>query len=270
MKTVLITGASRGIGKATALIFLKNGWQVAATMRELEKETYLTGLKNVKCYRLDVTDPASINLAIQSVIKDFGGIDVLINNAGVYTTKPLEMVSENEIHQIIDTNIIGTISMTKAIIPYYRSRRAGLIINLSSMAGRTTFPYQSLYHGTKWAIEGISEGLMYELKKCNIGIKIIEPGMIRTDLYDRMKGLNMDHYPNEYRKSFHNWHDYLMKSYQKGNMSDMVAKTIYRAAVNHKKKLRYPSGMDTKMVFFIRSLLPFSLFKRIISCLCRL
>jgi len=267
MKTVLITGASKGIGKATALIFQKNGWNVAATMRDPEKESDLSGYQNIICYQLDVKDQDSIKRCIQSILQDFGGIDVLINNAGIYTTKPLEMTSEDDIYDITHTNIMGPINTMKAIIPYFRSIKKGLIINISSVAGRTTFPYQSLYHGTKWAIEGISEGLLYEMKQLNIVIKIVEPGMVRTDLYEETKDLIIDDYPTEYRHSFKKWNKYLMKNYQEGLTSDVTAKTIYKAAVDNKSKFRYisDSDSDTKMILTLRSLLPFSLFKRVVS-----
>lgn len=105
------------------------------------------------------------------------------------------MASEDDVHYLINTNIIGTLNMMKMILSYYRNRKEGMIINISSVAGRSTFPFQSLYHGTKWAIEGISEGLQYELKKLNIKVKIVEPGMVKTNLYDSIKDLSIDDYP---------------------------------------------------------------------------
>lgn len=264
MKTVFITGASSGIGKATAILFQKNGWNVAATMRKPEKETELSGLKNVRCYSLDVTDVESISRSLKSAIHDFGTIDVLVNNAGVYTTKPLEMASENDVNRIINTNIIGSMNMMKMILPYYRSRKEGMIINISSVAGKSTFPFQSLYHSTKWAIEGLSEGLQYELEKLNIKVKVVEPGMVKTNLYNSIKKLSLDDYPAEYRTSFKNWYTYLMKSFNKGYGPEITAKTIYKAASDHRSKLRYASGSDTKMVFFLRSVLPLCLYNRVV------
>jgi NADP-dependent 3-hydroxy acid dehydrogenase YdfG len=270
MKTVLITGASKGIGKATALLFQRNGWNVAATMRDPEKESDLTVLKNVKCYQLDVTDDDSIRRCLQCVTQDFGNIDVLVNNAGVYTTKPLEMNSENDIHRIINTNIIGTIRMTQMILPYFRSRKEGIIINISSIAGKSTFPFQSLYHTTKWAIEGMSEGLQHELKKLNIKVKIVEPGMVKTNLYDLIQNLSIDNYPADYKNSFKNWHGYLIESFNKGYGPDVTGKTIYKAATDQKSKLRYASGSDTKMIFLLRNILPFTLFTLIVRKLSRI
>ncbi len=260
MKTVLITGASKGIGRATALLFQKNGWNVAATMREPEKESDLRELRNMKCYQLDVTDNDSIKGCLKAVTKDFGNIDVLVNNAGVYTTKPLEMTSEDDINKLINTNIIGTIHMTQMILPYFRRRKEGIIINLSSMAGKSTFPFQSLYHTTKWAIEGLSEGLQHELKKLNIKVKIVEPGMVKTNLYDSMQKLSVNNYPDDYKNSFKNWHGYMIGSFNSTYGPDVTANTIYKAATDQKSKLRYASGSDTKMIFLLRSILPFALF----------
>lgn len=270
MKTVLITGASSGIGKAAVILFQKRGWNVAATMRNPENETDLRNLKNVHCYPLDITDVDSIQKGLASAIRDFGSIDVLVNNAGIYTTKPLEMASEKDVNQLIRTNIIGTINVTKTILPYFRSRAEGKIINISSVAGRATFPFQSLYHGTKWAIEGISEGIYYELKEMNIKVKIVEPGMVKTNLYDSLKNLTIDDYPAKYHNRFKKWHHYLIESFHKGYGPDVTANTIYKAAVDDSLRLRYASGLDTKLVFFLRTILPFRIYYRVVQMLCRM
>lgn len=264
MKTVLITGASSGIGKATAVQFQKHGWNVAATMRKPEKEESLKELRNVRCYPLDVTDPDSIKTCLSHVEADFGSIDVLVNNAGIYTTNPLEALAEDDVNRLINTNIIGTINMIQAVLPYYRRQKDGVIINLSSIAGRSTFPFQTLYHGTKWAIEGISEGLQFELDHLNIKVKIVEPGMVKTNLYDSIKNPVLTNYPVEYQSSFQKWHHYLIDNYNKGYDPTVPAKTIYQAAIDQRSRLRYTSGPDTKFVLFLRALLPFPLFNRVI------
>jgi NADP-dependent 3-hydroxy acid dehydrogenase YdfG len=270
MKTVFITGASSGIGKAAAVLFQQRGWNVAATMRHPEKETELTRLNNVRCYPVDVTDTNSIKESIAAVFQDFGNIDVLVNNAGVYITKPFEMLSEDDMDHIINTNIIGTMNMIKTILPHFRSRKQGVIINISSVAGRTTFPFQSLYHSSKWAIEGMTEGIQNELDKMNIRVKMVEPGMVKTKLYNPIKNLYTDDYPEEYSVSFKNWHKYLMESFDKGYAPEVTARTIYKAASDNKSKLRYASGLDTKLVFLLRGLLPFSLYRLVIRSLCKL
>lgn len=260
MSTVLITGASSGIGKATAKLFQSKGWNVIATMRNPHVEKELVKLDNVKVLQCDVTNPNSIKTAVTQGIGIFGNIDVLVNNAGIYSTNPLEMHSENEINHIINTNIIGTIYMIQAILPHFRSQRRGSIINISSVAGRSTFPFQSLYHTTKWAVEGMSEGLQYELKRLNITVKVVEPGMVKTNLYDETRESSVESYPKDYLNSFKKWHNYLMGNFNKGYAPDVTAKTIYKAAIDQKSKLRYASGFDTKMVLLLRSILPFSMY----------
>lgn len=264
MNTVLITGASSGIGKETAKLFQAKGWNVIATMRKPQDEKELIKLANTKVLQCDVTDQTSIETAVNEGLKVFGSIDVLVNNAGVYTTGPFEMTTETDIKRIINTNIVGIIQMTQILLPYFRSRKAGNIINVSSVAGKSTFPFQSIYHTTKWGIEGLSEGLQYELKNLNINIKIVEPGMVKTNLYDSIHNLAVDDYPADYKISFNNWHSYLIENLKKGYEPDITAKTIYKAATDQKSKLRYTAGADTKMLLLLRGILPFSLYNKLI------
>lgn len=149
MKTILITGAATGIGKETALLFAKNGWNVAATMRNPQKADDLSPERNIRCYTMDVTDKESISSALHSAIKDFGKIDVLVNNAGVYETAPLECTEDEIVNRILQTNLLGTISTIKAILPHFRENKGGKIINIASVAGRVTFPYQTVYHASE-------------------------------------------------------------------------------------------------------------------------
>ena len=185
MKTILITGASSGIGKATVKFFSANDWNVIATMRQPEKEKELSTLKNVLVTRLDVTDRESIELAISCGIEKFGAIDVLLNNAGYGAYGPLEAFSEERVQRQFDTNVLGLIATTQAVLPHMRSKRMGTIVNISSIGGKMTFPLGALYHGSKFAVEGISEALHFELEAIGIKVKIVEPGMINTDFGGR-------------------------------------------------------------------------------------
>ena len=164
MKTILITGASTGIGKATALHFQQNGWNVIATMRSPEKEQDLTSLDNVLVTRLDVLDLESINSAVDAGIEKFGKIDALLNNAGYGAYGPLEAIPRANMVRQFDTNVIGLLDVTRALIPHFRANKDGMVINVSSIGGKMTFPFGSLYHGTKFAVEGISEALSYEFE----------------------------------------------------------------------------------------------------------
>ena len=260
MKTILITGTSSGIGKAAALLFQKKGWQVAAIMRELDTDSELMKLDNVKCYQVDVRDKDVVESCVKTVINDFGKIDVLLNNAAVLVGGPIESASDDEISRIIETNLIGYIHMTRAVIPHFRSRKSGKLIYVSSLSGRMTLPYQSLYHGTKYAVEGFGEGLIYEMKQIGTAVKIIEPGMVKTSFYDDFWDTTTDEFSREYRGTFDSWHSFLKKDYEYGISPHQVARTIYRAAVGKSSRLRYTVGPDIKMSLFFKTVLPFSVF----------
>lgn len=182
-KTVFITGSSSGIGRATAEIFSSRGWNVAATMRNPEKEEALGELPNVKLFPLDVLDNESVKNTIKEIVQVFGKIDVLVNNAGYAAIGPFEAAEEDQILRQFGTNVFGMMRVTKGILPHFRNHGGGMIINISSVAGRTSFPLFSLYNSTKWAVEGFTEALRYELRQFNIRVKLIEPGAIKTDFY---------------------------------------------------------------------------------------
>ncbi len=156
-KTILITGASSGIGKAAAIHFQQQGWNVIATMRSPGNETELTKLENVQLEKLDVLDISSIEQAIKNGISKYGQIDALVNNAGYGAYGPLETFPRDNIIRQFNTNVIGLIDVTRAIIPHFRQNKNGVIVNISSIGGQMTFALGSLYHGTKFAVEGISE-----------------------------------------------------------------------------------------------------------------
>src|SRR5215212_3491116 len=188
-KVVLITGASTGIGKETAKLFQVKNWKVAATMRSPEKADDLQRIVDIECIRLDVTESESIRTAVSQTIEQFGRIDVVVNNAGYGLVGPFEAATDEQIRRQFDTNVFGVMNVCREILPIFRDQKRGTIVNVASMGGRITFPLYSLYHATKWAIEGFSEALQYEVKQFGIKIKIIEPGPIKTDFYDRSQDL---------------------------------------------------------------------------------
>jgi NADP-dependent 3-hydroxy acid dehydrogenase YdfG len=265
MKTIIITGASSGIGKETVLLFAQKGWNVAATMKNTEHLSMFTNHKNIVTYLMDVKSNESVKTSIRQAIEDFGRIDAMVNNAGIYTTNPLEQTSDAIINDIVETNIKGVLWTTKAILEHFRKNKSGIIVNVSSIAGRVTFPFQSIYHTSKWAIEGFSESLYYELKPLNIKVKVVEPGMVKTNLYNSVLDFAVEQYPIEYQSYFKKWHNYLMKNYENGYFPGLDAKTIYKAVNSHSSKLRYTSDFTTKAVFALRSLFPLSVFQNIIN-----
>jgi len=153
MKTVFITGASSGIGKATAQLFHQKGWNVVATLRNPQAEKEWEHVNNVKVLRCDVSNLDSIQAAIREGVAAFQGVDLLVNNAGYGTLGPLESASYEQIKRQLDTNLLGLISVTKEMLPHFRERKSGVIINISSIAGIITSPLAALYNATKWGVD---------------------------------------------------------------------------------------------------------------------
>lgn len=246
-KTILITGASSGIGKATAKLFQQKGWNIIATMRTPEKEAELTELDNTLVTQLDVLDLASIQNAVEKGIKEFGQIDALINNAGYGAYGPLEAFPRENIVRQFNTNVIGLLDVTRALIPHFRKNRSGVIVNISSIGGKMTFPLGTLYHGTKFAVEGISEALSFEMEQIGVKVKIVEPGMIATDFggrsFDFQAGEIADYQPSI---------DALMKGWRGGGLerspASLVADVIYQAATDESPTLRYRAGEDANFL----------------------
>src|SRR5450432_272068 len=153
MKTIFITGASTGLGKATAKLFASNGWKVIATMRKPENEAELNLSDNCVLLPLDVTNPEQIKSTTQKAIA-LGNIDVVFNNAGYGLIGPMETVTDDQLTGQLNTNILGVIRVTQAFIPYFREKQSGLFISTTSIGGLITFPFSSVYHASKWALEG--------------------------------------------------------------------------------------------------------------------
>lgn len=265
-KTILITGASSGIGRAAAMYFQERGWNVVATMRSPEKETELATKSNVLCTRLDVTDPETITAAIDSGRERFGSIDVLLNNAGYGLVGPFEATSNESIRKQFETNVFGVMNVTRALLPYFRAARSGMIITVSSMGGRLTFPLYSLYHASKWAVEGFMEALSYELQPLNIRVKLVEPGPIRTDFYDRsMDRKEMDSAQaqgDDYAAMIQKTMPRMQQAGATGAVPSVVAAAIFRAATDQSTRLRYPGDPYARAILIMRKLLPDRLFLR--------
>jgi NAD(P)-dependent dehydrogenase (short-subunit alcohol dehydrogenase family) len=260
-KTILITGASSGIGKATAEYFAARGWNVAATMRQPEREITLGALPNVKLYRLDVTDQATIAQTVTAVIQDFEKIDVVVNNAGYGAVGIFEKATEEQIEKQFATNVFGVMRVVRAILPHFRNNRAGTIVNVTSMGGRVTFPTYSVYHATKWAVEGWAESLAFELRPFNIRIKNVEPGAIKTDFYDR----SLVVFANDELTDFDRYEQavavYMREAGDTAPGPEIVAKTIFRAATDSSWRLRYPARSQASFLLFLSWLFPLRWFQ---------
>jgi len=245
-KTILITGASSGIGKATAKHFQEKGWNVVATMRKPENEEELTQLDNVLVTRLDVQDLQSIDNAIKEGIDKFGKIDVVLNNAGYGAYGPLEATPREKIIRQFEVNVIGLLDVTKAVIPHFRKNKDGMIINITSIGGKMAFPLGTLYHGTKFAVEGLSEALHFEMEQIGCKVKIIEPGAIRTDFIGRSLDFNHDESLTEYQETVDKLIAAIEPMMANGSEPVVVAEVIYEAATDGTNQLRYTAGEDAK------------------------
>ncbi len=249
MKTIFITGASTGLGKATAKLFQAKGWQVIATMRNPDKETELKGLKGITLLPLNVTDAAQIESTVKRAL-ELGEIDVVFNNAGYGLVGPMEGYSDAEIARQIDTNLMGVLRVTKAFIPHFRARRQGLFITTTSMGGLFSFPLSSIYHATKWALEGWSESMSFELGLYNIGIKTVAPGGIVTDFMNRsLEVIAHPAYEEASRK--------MMALFNADNFAtaDQIATVVYEAATDGKDQVRYVAGEDARALYARRNAL---------------
>ncbi|MDB5144518.1 MAG: short-chain dehydrogenase [Mucilaginibacter sp.] len=242
-KVILITGASSGIGKETAQYFATQGWNVIATMRNPEKETELNKLENVLITKLDVQDGDTIITAINKGITHFGHIDVLVNNAGYGQMGIFEATTQQQMTKQFEVNVFGVMNTVKAILPHFRERKEGMILNISSGAGKFTLPMLSMYAASKFALEGFSEALSFELSALNIRVKIIEPGGTQTnfnqasaDTFAHDTSLtDYDPFLAAAGKMFDN-----MK--QASITSTEVAEVIYKATTDGTNTLRYAIG----------------------------
>lgn len=242
--TVLITGTSSGIGRATARHFQRMGWNVVATMRTPDRETELTQLDRTLVTRLDVQDPASIQSAVAAGLAEFGRIDALVNNAGYGAYGPLEATPPEKIRRQFDVNVFGLLATTQALLPHFRMNRRGTIINISSVGGRVTFPLGTLYHATKFAVEGLSESLHYELQAFGVRVKIVEPGGVQTDFAGRSLDFSNDPELAEYQPLVESVLGVLGPMLANGSPPERIAEVIYAAATDGTDQLRYEAGPD--------------------------
>jgi len=261
-KVVLITGASSGIGLHTAKLFQTKNWKVAATMRSPEKAEELARIADIECIRLDVTDTDSIRSAIEAALDKFGRIDAVVNNAGFAVVGPFEAATQEQIESQIQTNVYGVMNVCREILPYFREQRRGIIVNVASMGGRLTFPLYSIYHASKWAVEGFSEALQFEVKEFGIRIKIIEPGPIKTDFYDRSMSVTKKDGLTAYDTFVARAMPNLQKAGETAPDGSVVAQVIFEALTDDSWKMRYP--VNSRAILMLRRFLPDALFLPII------
>ena len=246
-KTVLITGSSTGFGHATAKLFADKGWNVVATMRRVSAAGDLAGRDNVLVSRLDVTDPASIDQTIKTSIERFGKLDAVINDAGYGQYGIFETISQESIQSNFDVNVFGVMNVIRAILPVFRKQKDGLILNVSSVGGLVDLPSISIYLSTKFALEGFTESLSYELASQNIVVKIVEPGGGDTAFHARSSKLNTgDGGLDSYGPFLERANAALGKLAKGMATAERIAAVIYGALTDGTKRLRYFAGDDVK------------------------
>lgn len=247
MKTILITGASSGIGKATAMLFAKKGWNVVAGMRNPEQQKEKTD--NFYPYVLDVGDFNSIENAVHYTRNTFGSIDAVVNSAGYGLFGVFESIEMDEIKKQYEVNVFGTMKVAQAVLPIMREQGEGIVVNISSFGGIIGLPFGTPYNSSKFAVEGFSEALANEVSRLNIAVKIIEPGSIDTGFRSNMHmvGGNIEAYQPILANFFPRYAK--MTENIRKNTAEEVAETIFNACTDGSSQLRYVSGKDAD--FFI-------------------
>jgi NAD(P)-dependent dehydrogenase (short-subunit alcohol dehydrogenase family) len=260
-KAVLITGCSTGIGRATAEHLASNGWNVYATARRLETIEDLEG-RGCKLLALDVCDESSMQSAVAALEQAEGAVGVLVNNAGYSQSGAVETVPLDQVRRQFETNVFGLVRMIQLVLPGMRRQRWGKIVNISSMGGKLTFPGGGFYHGTKHAVEAISDALRWEVRGFGIDVVVIEPGLIKTRFGDTAAGSIDGSGPEEgpYAE-FNEAVATATAGIYEGPMAKLgggpeaVAKKIEKAISSRRPKTRYPVTASARLALTQRRLL---------------
>ena len=249
MPSVLITGTSTGIGLATALRFARAGYRTWATMRDLAKAGPLREAResegfDLELLRLDVTDRPSIDDAMAEALP--GGLDALVNNAGWAGGAPLEIVPEEQHRAMFDANYFGAVRMAQAVLPHMRERRSGVIVNVTSIAGRIAMPNQVPYTASKWALEGASEALAHEVRRFGVRVKIVEPGVIMTSIFENAKAQTRFDRSSPYVDLMRRNGKFYSAGHRANQPPEIVADAIFDAVESDSDRLRYVVGADAE------------------------
>jgi NAD(P)-dependent dehydrogenase (short-subunit alcohol dehydrogenase family) len=249
-KSIFITGASTGLGRASAQLFAERGFRVFATLRDPSRAEGLTH-KNISLLELDVTRAEQIASASAVALKE-GPIDVVFNNAGYGLAGPFEGATDEQLVKQIHTNLLGVLRVTQAFLPAFRERRAGTFITTTSIGGHVTLPFNSVYHATKFGLEGWSESLAFELSKFGIRVKTVAPGGILTDFAGRSLVMT-EHaaYGTLMQKVLAKFMDPARASSY--STAEQIAEVVYEAATDELDKVTYIAGTDAKGMFAARA-----------------
>jgi NAD(P)-dependent dehydrogenase (short-subunit alcohol dehydrogenase family) len=273
-KIAVVTGSSSGFGLLTVVELAKAGFFVVATMRQPERRAKLDealsgsgSLTRVEVRQLDVTNFEAISGTVAGIVRDHGGIDVLVNNAGFAVGGFAEDVSLEELRLQLETNFFGQVAVTKAVLPTMRAQKSGHIIFVSSILGLMGQPLVSSYSASKHALEGWAEALRIEMRALGIKVVLVEPGAYKTDIWTRnilvSRGSQDASSPNKERSR--KYVDGVKES--KRDMADPieVARLIVRIALDPSPRLRYRAGRDAKMGYLLRSVMPWSVWEQMVE-----
>lgn len=251
-KVAVVTGSSSGIGYETSIALARDGFITYATMRNLQKGNNITSFGDkeklpLKFIKLDVTDDFSVTNAIESIMSESGRIDVLVNNAGYGLAGAFEDLTMDEIKQQYETNFFGVFRVTQAVIPIMRKQKSGIIVNVSSGAGRFGYPGGSAYVSTKFALEGLSESISYELNPFGIKVILVEPGVIRTNFESGMVKAKKSREPSSAYWGMTQKMDKLFSQLlQNSSPPSLVANIILQAVKSENPNFRYLAGKDVE------------------------
>jgi NAD(P)-dependent dehydrogenase (short-subunit alcohol dehydrogenase family) len=251
-KVAVVTGSSTGIGLETSVSLARNGFLTYATVRNLDRSSMIKTIADketlpIKVVQLDVTENASVNNAIQTIASEAGRIDVLVNNAGYGLGGAFEDLLVEEIKDLYETNVFGPIRVTQAVLPIMRKQRSGIIVNLSSGAGLFGYPGGSAYVSSKFAIEGLSESMAYELEQFGIKVVLIEPGFIKTNFASAMVIAKKAQDPSSpYSQMMQKIAANSSEMVKNGSPVDVVSKAILQAVTSKDPNLRYLAGKDVE------------------------
>lgn len=241
MKTILITGCSSGFGHATALWFLARGWKVIATMRTPRAELFPES-PDLRLLPLDVTDATSI----RQTLAEAGEIDVLVNNAGIGLLTSLEGAPMSSVREVFETNTLGTIAMTQAVIPQFRAKNSGMVINVTSTVTLKSLPLLAVYTGSKAAVNAFTESLALELQPFNVQVKLVLPGLAPTTDFGKNARPRME---NTLLEPYQPMFDGIiagMQQPQPTTKAQDVAAAVWRAATDPTAPMRIPAGEDAE------------------------
>jgi NAD(P)-dependent dehydrogenase (short-subunit alcohol dehydrogenase family) len=239
MKTVLITGTSSGYGLETARHFLAQGWNVVATMRT-PREDVLPRSERLRILALDVTNPESIRAALEAC----GPIDALVNNAGIGVVGAFEATSMSTVREVFETNTFGVMAMTQAVLPQFRARRSGVVVNVTSSATLARMPLAAVYTASKAAIEGFTGSLAFELEAFNVRVKLVEPGYAPTTRFTSNGGKRMEGLIPEAYAPFAEQVFAAFAQPAAVTVESDVAEAVWRAVNDATGQLRFPAGAD--------------------------